>query len=151
MRTCSWRPSGRSGPAGLLLIAPDLQLTPEPGEKEGPYQFEAEPGTAEGWAKWNRHYWLRDWPGFLDFFFTQAFTEPHSTKQIEDAVGWGLETSPEVILRGMDAAWLNDPDTALRLCAQVRCPTLVIQGSADAVVGARRAAPPWRRPSRAPG
>ena len=124
----------------LLLIAPDLQLTPEPGEKEGPYQFEEEPGTAEGWAKWNRHYWLRDWPGFLDFFFTQAFTEPHSTKQIEDAVGWGLETSPEVILRGMDAAWLNDPDTALRLCAQVRCPTLVIQGSADAVVGPARGA-----------
>ena len=68
------------------------------------------------------------------------FTEPHSTKQIEDAIGWGLETTPEVILRGMDAAWLNDQDTALELCAQVRCPTLVLQGSADAIVGAARGA-----------
>jgi pimeloyl-ACP methyl ester carboxylesterase/predicted glycosyltransferase len=122
----------------LLLIAPDLQLTLEPGEAETPYQFDAEPGTAEGWAKWNRHYWLRDWPGFLDFFFTQAFTEPHSTKQIEDAVGWGLDTDPETILRGMDAAWLNDRETTLRLCAQIRCPTLVIQGTADAIVGPAR-------------
>ncbi len=126
--------------SGLLLIAPDLQLTPEPGEEEGPYQFDEEPGTEEGWAKWNRHYWLRDWPGFLDFFFSQAFTEPHSTKQIEDAVGWGLDTDPETIVRGMDAEWLNDQDTALRLCAQIRCPTLVIQGSADAVVGPARGA-----------
>ena len=29
---------------------------------------------------------------FLEFFFGQVFTEPHSTKQIEDCVGWGLET-----------------------------------------------------------
>jgi pimeloyl-ACP methyl ester carboxylesterase len=130
--------------SGLLLIAPDLQLTPEPGEEEGPYQFDEEPGTEEGWAKWNRHYWLRDWPGFLDFFFSQAFTEPHSTKQIEDAVGWGLDTDPETIVRGMDAEWLNDQDTALRLCAQIRCPTLVIQGSADAVVGPARGGHPGR-------
>jgi predicted glycosyltransferase len=68
------------------------------------------------------------------------FTEPHSTKQIEDGIGWGLETTPGVILRGMDAEWLNDPETALRLCAQVRCPALVIQGSADAIVGPARGA-----------
>jgi pimeloyl-ACP methyl ester carboxylesterase len=126
--------------SGLVLIAPDLHLTPEPAEEEAPYQFDEDPVTGEGWAKWNRHYWLRDWPGFLDFFFAQAFTEPHSTKQIEDAVGWGLDTDPETIVRGMDAEWLNDQDTALRLCAQVRCPTLVIQGSADAVVGPARGA-----------
>ena len=126
--------------SGLVLIAPDLLLTPDPAEEEGPHPFDEEPATLAGWAKWNRHYWLRDWPGFLDFFFAQAFTEPHSTKQIEDAVGWGLDTDPETILRGMDAAWLNDRETALRLCAQVRCPTLVIQGSADAVVGPARGA-----------
>ncbi len=50
--------------------------------------------TTEGWAKYNRHYWERDFEGFLEFFFGQMFTEPHSTKQIEDCVGWGLETEP---------------------------------------------------------
>ena len=126
--------------SGLVLIAPDLLLTADPADEEGPFPFDEEPETLAGWAKWNRHYWLRDWPGFLDFFIAEMFTEPHSTKQIEDAKGWGLETTPEVILRGMDAAWLNDPETALRLCAQVRCPTLVLQGSADAIVGPARGA-----------
>ena len=126
--------------SGLVLIAPDLLLTPEPADEEGPYPFDEEPETLDGWAKWNRHYWLRDWPGFLDFFFTRTFTEPHSTKQIEDAVGWGLDTDPETIVRGLEAEWLNDRDTTLRLCAQIRCPTLVIQGSADAIVGPARGA-----------
>ena len=126
--------------SGLVLIAPDLLLTADPADEEGPFPFDEEPETLAEWAKWNRRYWLRDWPGFLDYFFAEMFTEPHSTKQIEDAMGWGLETTPEVILRGMDAAWLNDPETALRLCAQVRCPALVLQGSADAIVGPARGA-----------
>ena len=125
---------------GLVMIAPDLQLTDDPADEEGLFSFDEEPATLDGWAKWNRHYWLRDWPGFLDFFFTRAFTEPHSTKQIEDAIGWGLQTDPETIVRGMDAEWPNDRETVLKLCAQVRCPALVVQGSADAIVGPARGA-----------
>jgi len=126
--------------AGLVLIAPDLLLSDDPAEEEGPYPFDEEPQTLKGWAKWNRHYWLRDWPGFLEFFFTETFTEPHSTKQIEDAIGWGAQTDPETIIRGMDAQWPNDRESALRLCAQVRCRALVIQGSDDAIVGGGRGA-----------
>jgi pimeloyl-ACP methyl ester carboxylesterase/predicted glycosyltransferase len=124
--------------AGLVLISPDLLLTDDPAEEQGPYPFDEEPVTLEGWAKWNRHYWLRDWPDFLEFFFNETFTEPHSTKQIEDAIGWGLETDPETIVRGEEADWPNDREQALRLCAQVQCPTLVIQGSEDAIVGGAR-------------
>jgi pimeloyl-ACP methyl ester carboxylesterase/predicted glycosyltransferase len=126
--------------AGLVLIAPDLLVSADPAEEEGPYAFDEKPVTMTGWAKWNRHYWLRDWPGFLEFFFAETFTEPHSTKQIEDAIGWGLQTDPETILRGIDAEWTHDRDSVLRLGAQVRCPTLVIQGTADAVVGSARGA-----------
>jgi pimeloyl-ACP methyl ester carboxylesterase len=126
--------------AGLVLIGPDLLLTDDPAAEEGPYPFDEEPLTLKGWAKWNRHYWLRDWPGFVEFFITKTFTEPHSTKQIEDAIGWGLQTDPQTILRGMDAQWTNDREYVLRLCAQLRCPTLIIQGSEDAVVGPARGA-----------
>jgi pimeloyl-ACP methyl ester carboxylesterase/predicted glycosyltransferase len=126
--------------AGLVLIAPDLLLTADLAEQAGPFPFDDEPLSLDGWAKWNRHYWRRDWPGFLEFFFTQTFTEPHSTKQIEDAIGWGLQTDPETIIRGVESEWTNDRDQALRLCGQVRCPTLVIQGSRDAVVGPARGA-----------
>ena len=37
--------------------------------------------TDEGWAKDNRHYWLRDWRGYAEFFFGELLPEPHSTKQ----------------------------------------------------------------------
>jgi pimeloyl-ACP methyl ester carboxylesterase/predicted glycosyltransferase len=124
--------------AGLVLIAPDLLLTPDPADEQGPFPFDEEPASVEGWAKWNRHYCLRDWPGFVAFFFGETFTEPHSTKQIEDAVGWGLEIDPQTILRGMDAEWPNDREGTLELCSRVRCPTVVVQGSADAVVGPAR-------------
>lgn len=123
---------------GLVLIAPDLLLTDDPAELAGPYPFDEEPTTMDGWAQWNRHYWLRDWPGFLQFFFMQTFSEPHSTKQIEDSVAWGLQTDPETIIRGIESEWPNDRERALQLCAHVRCPTLVIQGSHDAVVGPQR-------------
>jgi pimeloyl-ACP methyl ester carboxylesterase len=124
--------------AGLVLIAPDLLVTPDPADEDGPFAFEEELDTAEGWAKWNRHYLLRDWPGFVEFFFGRTFTESHSTKQTEDAIEWGLETDAQTILRGVNADWANDRESALRLCGHVACPTLVIQGSADAVVGATR-------------
>ena len=63
--------------------------------------------TDEGWAKYNSHYWLKDYRGFLEFFFAQCFPEPHSTKQIEDCVGWALETGPET---------LADTTRAVRRC-----------------------------------
>ena len=62
------------------------QLLPE----RAVYDWEAELDTDEGWAKYNKHYWLRDYGGFLDFFISRMFTEPHSTKPVEDCVGWGL-------------------------------------------------------------
>ena len=59
--------------------------------------------TYEGWAKANRHYWARDFRGYLEFFFDRCFTEPHSTKQIEDSVAWALETTPETLALTIDA------------------------------------------------
>ena len=58
------------------------------------YSFEDELDTTEGWAKHNQHYWPEHYRGFLEFFMSRMFTEPHSTKPIEDGVGWGLETDP---------------------------------------------------------
>ncbi|MEO5576222.1 MAG: alpha/beta hydrolase, partial [Gaiellaceae bacterium] len=103
----------------------------------GSYSWSDELDTEEGWAKYNRHYWLRDYRGFLEFFFSQMFTEPHSTKPIEDCVGWALETTAETLIsvgerKQLDAATFDD------LCARVRCPVLVIQGTEDAVTGPGR-------------
>jgi pimeloyl-ACP methyl ester carboxylesterase/predicted glycosyltransferase len=125
----------------LVLVAPFLALS-EPPQGEGAYPFEEMLEDQEGWAKYNRHYWLRDWRGFLGFYHPQIFTEPHSTKQIDDGVAWGLETDAETMLLDeqawAEAPWLSDTEEALALCSEVHCPALVIQGSEDAIVGAAR-------------
>jgi pimeloyl-ACP methyl ester carboxylesterase/predicted glycosyltransferase len=102
------------------------------------YPWADELDTDEGWAKYNRHYWLKDYPGFLEFFFTQMFTEPHSTKPIEDCVGWGLETTPETLIATIVDDDLEDRETVRGLCHQVQCPVLVVQGTDDAITGAGR-------------
>jgi pimeloyl-ACP methyl ester carboxylesterase len=99
--------------------------------------WDVELDSDEGWAKFNRFYWLRDYRGFLEFFFTQMFNEPHSTKLIEDCVGWGLETDPETLIATNIGEGLDEDETR-GLCAKVRCPVLVIQGTEDAVTGRHR-------------
>ena len=87
----------------------------------------------EGWAKFNRHYWLENYRDFLEFFFGQVFTEPHSTKQIEDCVGWGLDTTPETLALTSLGRVLRDRDEFARLCRRISCPVLVVHGTDDAV------------------
>ena len=87
--------------------------------------WEDELDTDEGWAKYNRHYWLRDYRGFVEFFFAQMFREPHSTKQIEDCVGWGLETSAGDADRRAVRRSSRQPEEARELARRVRCPVLV--------------------------
>lgn len=91
-----------------------------------------EPTSVEGWAEENRHYWLRDWRGFVEFFFAEMLPEPHSTKQREDCVSWALATTPETILaEDAQPGQLLDPAAAEAVCRRVRCPVLVINGDQD--------------------
>jgi pimeloyl-ACP methyl ester carboxylesterase len=62
-----------------IFICPAVPLGDAPADRTS-YSFMRELDTDEGWAKYNRQYWLRDYAGFLQFFFSQMFTEPHSTK-----------------------------------------------------------------------
>jgi pimeloyl-ACP methyl ester carboxylesterase len=118
--------------AGLCFIAPALPFGgPRPGAAVT-YPFDEELDTDEGWAKYNRHYWLRDYQGFLEFFFGRCFTESHSTKQVEDCVGWGLQTDAETLIRSQLDRTLTRADV-VALCARIRCPVTVIHGDDDAV------------------
>src|SRR5215207_6523677 len=93
--------------------------------------------TDEGWAKYNKHAWLRDYPGFLEFFFSRFFSEPHSTKPVEDCIGWGLETTGETLVTAQEGAKV-EPEEARALAERVRCPVLVIHGGDDAIVSVTR-------------
>jgi len=116
---------------GVVAINPGLFLAPVLPSRLL-HDFDAELATTDGWAKRNRHYWLRDWPGFAEFFFGEMFPEPHSTRQLEDTVAWATETTPEVMLMHVDCASdQRQVEGAEETCRRVRCPVLVLSGSLD--------------------
>jgi pimeloyl-ACP methyl ester carboxylesterase len=117
---------------GAVFIGPNFPGGGTPLPERTVYDFDTEYDTAEGWAKHNRFHWLRDYRDWVEFFISKMFTEPHSTKPIEDVVGWGLETDAEVMIATMEASKLT-PEEAQALCRRVRCPVLVIHGEHDAI------------------
>lgn len=122
---------------GLVLIGPALPLLPPLPERAGIVDsfFEPYPEDPQGWDKYNLAYWHAEYRDFVEFFFAQAFNEPHSTKPREDAVGWALETGPEVLEAIARSALLGM--TLEEIFAAVTCPTLVIHGTRDRIQGHR--------------
>jgi len=121
---------------GLFAIAPACGFGISHPERER-FAWDAELDTTAGWAKYNRRNWLEgDYDDFLRFFFAQCCTEPHSTKQIEDCVGWGHEVDPAVLV-DTTAARLGCDGVVCQplegLCEQVRCPVVVVHGSDDRI------------------
>ena len=118
---------------GAVFIGPALPLGGLDGDRSILDRFDEELESDEGWAKYNRHYWLRNYEGFLEFFFGECFPEPHSTKQVEDAVGWGLDTTAEALLASEGGAGLESREAVLEICKRVSCPVLVIHGDEDRI------------------
>jgi pimeloyl-ACP methyl ester carboxylesterase/predicted glycosyltransferase len=126
--------------AGVVAITPTVTaLTPNhPWRDERPL-FDEDLGIGEGWARFNRHSWRRDYRGFLEFFFREIFQEPHSEKQIEDCVGWGLDIGEAVLERTIDAPrGYETREQAEALVAGARCPVLVMHGDLDRLTPVRR-------------
>jgi pimeloyl-ACP methyl ester carboxylesterase len=117
---------------GAVFIGPAVWLD-APHPERAVHSFTDPLDTDEGWAKENVHYWRRDYRGYLEFFFGRIFTERHSTKQIEDCIGWGLQTDPETLAETRLALVSGDPDEWREVYASIRCPVLVIHGTADAL------------------
>lgn len=88
----------------------------------------------EGWRKYNREHWLADYPDFAEHFVRNIFTEPHSTKQIEDAIGWANDTSGPVLVRTVEARTIPPKfDVTESMYRKIRCPVLVIHGDNDQI------------------
>jgi pimeloyl-ACP methyl ester carboxylesterase len=117
---------------GAIFIGPAVPLAP-PLPERAVHSFHEPLKTDEGWAKYNRHYWLEHYGEFLEFFFAKIFTEPHSTKAIEDCVGWGLEIGPERLIDTEEGLLLCGLESFRDVCARIRCPVLVIHGDEDAI------------------
>ena len=112
-----------------IFIGPALPLN-----EGAPSRFEEDLGSDEGWARYNAHSWRRDYRGFLEFFSANVYSEPHSTKQIEDFLDWSYDVGPEGLIASQLAPRIPDRAALLEVCSRVRCPMLVIHGEEDAIM-----------------
>ena len=109
----------------IALMSAALQEGPPPPEFRQPRE------RYEDWEKRNAHYWRQDYDDWLEFFANQVTPEPHSTKQIEDGIAWGHETTPEILIATIEQAVCR---TALDdLLRRVTCPLLLIHAAEDRV------------------
>jgi pimeloyl-ACP methyl ester carboxylesterase/predicted glycosyltransferase len=120
---------------GAVMISPGLGFLSPPHPYRAAHAFDEMFDDDEGWTLFNEHAWRRDFPRFADFFWRQVFPEPHSTKQIEDATGWTLQTDAETLIATMHAPdWPGTRDETVTLLEQITCPTLLIHGTDDALM-----------------
>jgi pimeloyl-ACP methyl ester carboxylesterase len=135
---------------GLVLIGPAIAALdrPEGTPDERPSAWFDEPRDPEedgGWGRYNAHFWRRDWMAFADWFVgTRIFSEAHSTKQVEDGVGWAGGTDPDTMVRIFHADYLRRPPDwpippstegrAIPFLRRVECPALVIHGTEDRII-----------------
>jgi pimeloyl-ACP methyl ester carboxylesterase/predicted glycosyltransferase len=118
---------------GLVLIGNGLPLAPGHAERlQAGAHFEEVRTSHEGWYRTNRKFWLSNYTDYVRFFMAQIFSEPHSTKQSEDAVGWGLETTGPVLVATHDAEGPG-PDRLKEMVHELRVPVLAIHGTADSI------------------
>ncbi len=120
--------------SGLVFIGPALPLTPPSPERLAVAATYLEPYDEDvtGWGKYNLSYWYDHYEDFARFFFEQCFSEPHSTKAIDDSIGWALEAGPEVLdAEGRHRPW-SKGDTE-QLLSGLACPFLVVHGTEDRI------------------
>jgi pimeloyl-ACP methyl ester carboxylesterase/predicted glycosyltransferase len=122
--------------SGVFALAPSCVLDVAVPERKA-YAWDGVYDTTEGWAKYNRRYWLEGgYDDFVQWFFERMMPEAHSTKQIEDLVGWGHEIEPATLVDatagrlGCDGAVCASVEEA---CGRVRCPVLVAHGDDDRI------------------
>jgi pimeloyl-ACP methyl ester carboxylesterase/predicted glycosyltransferase len=86
-----------------------------------------------GWARMNAVHWRENYAEFAEWFVSQGFSEPHSTKGIEDGVGWALDTDPETLIATAGGDVHRDRRTLRELATAINCPVLVIHGDRDRI------------------
>jgi pimeloyl-ACP methyl ester carboxylesterase/predicted glycosyltransferase len=120
---------------GLVAIEPGVPYLGRP----QPHWVETAPHWDEilenptGWQLNNRHAITTRHREWVEFFFGEQLVEPHSTKQLEDAVSWALESTGEVLAAGEEGFEIDFPDkeTVEDTCRSLAVPTLTIHGDRD--------------------
>src|SRR5262249_36287074 len=89
------------------------------------------------WGRMSPLHWRESYPEFARWYVSRCCSTPHSTKGVEDAIGWMLETDPETLAATVQWAFHRDRRTLRALARNLDCPVLVIHGERDRVVPPR--------------
>jgi pimeloyl-ACP methyl ester carboxylesterase len=132
---------------GLALIGPMVDVTgrTRSGLQVATARFEDEVEPGDGWARYNRRAWERDYPGFVEWFVDMALGPEGTAGQRAAGVAAGLDNTPAVLaatVAGRNGeGGLAEQAARLRAVAGlVRCPALVMAGDRDAICP-----PEWSR------
>ena len=99
-----------------------------------PEHFLANRERFQGWEKFNRDYWMSHYPDFAEHFVRHIFTEPHSTKQIEDGLEWAAGTTGATLATTVVARAIPPKyDVSEAMYRKIRCPLLMIHGDNDQI------------------
>jgi pimeloyl-ACP methyl ester carboxylesterase/predicted glycosyltransferase len=96
-------------------------------------QFEKPLPLYRSWARMNAVHWRKDYPGFANWFVSRCFSEPHSTKGVEDGIGWALDTDAETLIATALGEEHRDRRVLRDLASNLDCPVLVIAGDRDRI------------------
>ena len=112
-----------------LMIAPAVSLAG--GSRRPLQEFLQDPPDRDGWNRYNAVHWRDDLPDFTAWFARQIFSEPHSTKGVEDIVEWSKGTTAEsLIATVLESATPSMPT----LWPSLERPMLLVHGSDDRVI-----------------
>jgi pimeloyl-ACP methyl ester carboxylesterase/predicted glycosyltransferase len=135
---------GRQAPqrvAGAVFIGPMFPYTPShqsvltsPRMKSA---FHRRAPVYRWWGRMNAVHWRENYQEFAEWFISRCFSEPHSTKGIEDGVRWALDTDPETLIATGMASFHHDRRTLRELAKNLDCPVLVVHGTRDKITPCR--------------
>ena len=89
---------------GAVFIAPLFPYTPSqwsvllhPASGSLARAVALPPRAYRWWGHMSPTHWRQDYPAFAEWFISRCLPEPHSTKAIDDGVGWALDTDGETL------------------------------------------------------
>jgi pimeloyl-ACP methyl ester carboxylesterase/predicted glycosyltransferase len=117
----------------MISVASHTPLVPKFEHNDGTKFDNPTPERPKGWQKFARDYWVRNLPDFAEFFASQVFIEPHSSKLIEDIVRWAEGTTGEILAASIDASVGSSFEFDEEMYRRIKCPVLVVHGRLDRI------------------
>lgn len=100
-----------------------------------PHDFRKNAGenSAGEETKFSFDYWRRDYPDFCNWFFNKLYSEPHSTKQMEDCNNWAADGDAEMLINTQKSRSEYGIPITDETYSKISCPMLIIHGLDDQI------------------